>query len=55
MAHLINFARWNQATLEYLRANGGPNNLELLTSAWYQDAAAPYPKAPDFDIFCKAE
>lgn len=28
----LSFIVWNRPTLEYLRDNGGPNNLELLTS-----------------------
>lgn len=48
MLKLINFARWNRETLEFVRDNGGPQNLELLTS-WNSD-----PSRPLFDIVCAA-
>jgi len=46
MLKLINFTRWNEETLEYLRDNGGFENLDLLAS-WNSD-----PSRPLFDIVC---
>ena len=36
MLSLLNFARWNEETLGYVRDNGGIENLELFTS-WPSD------------------
>jgi hypothetical protein len=49
MEYYLNFSRWNRAGLEYVRDNGGPDNLETLTG-WI----ANRPKAPNLEIFCGA-
>ena len=43
MEDRLNFIVWNRETLEYLRDNGGPNNLELLTS-WGDRGPVPQMK-----------
>jgi len=41
MGDSLSFIVWNKATLEYLRDNGGPNNLELLTHWGKQGKKVP--------------
>ena len=43
MGELLNFTVWRRPQLEYLRDNGGPNNLELLSS-WGRDDRPPPPQ-----------
>jgi hypothetical protein len=47
MSDLLNFIVWRRPQLEYLRDNGGPDNLELLTS-WGRDHR-PHP--PQFETY----
>jgi hypothetical protein len=50
MRNLLSFCTWDRATLEYLRDNGGPNDLELLTS-WGEWKARNRPQPPTFKTF----
>jgi hypothetical protein len=45
----LNFINWDRPTLEYLRDNGGPEDLELLTS-W---GSTVRPQPPEFTMHWK--
>jgi len=52
MRNVLNFCTWDLATLEYLRDNGGPDDLQLLTSwGMWQELGRPQP--PTFLTFWK--
>ena len=52
MRNVLNFCTWDRATLEYLRDNGGPDDLELLTS-WESWEGLGRPQPPVFRTFWK--
>jgi hypothetical protein len=48
MSNLLDFIAWDRATLEYLRDNGGPEDLEQLTG-WADWQARGKPQPPQFN------
>jgi hypothetical protein len=52
MRNNLNFCTWDRATLEYLRDNGGPTDLDLLTS-WGDWQARGRTQPPVFRAFWK--